>query len=786
MRSGARVVVAACVAAAAVACSDQPSTGSGRPVLASVPFAPAFEQSAPGGPQIVVDRIRGVLRNTTATDSTVAEGVVVGDSAILEFANVRLTGDSALFALSVSAFDKNNNILFAGAQSVTVKAGANQPAAPSLTYAAADAAVATLALAPTPITLDWAGAKPGDLSCLNRVPSETAKTEQQVLVTGRSSTDAVVPDVRVGWRTRDSTVASVDSTGLIRARCGNQSTYVVARTFLGVADSVRVSVTAPPFSLLMSPESTSVSRGADVQMNAQFVDEDNNPIPGASATWTSSDPGRATVSASGVVHGIANGRVLISARSGSRQTIGVIQVVRPVAQRVTIAGADSLGVGGRLALVVSAFDNTNTRIPDASGYHWSSLNGDIATVSSSGTVLGAAAGNAAIVAALDAVADTIVLRVIQATSGGVSARVLDAATGAPLSGVFVSSASNPNNTVSTGADGRFTLYSLTPDEDITFVKDTYAAATQYNVAVRLGEVVALADVPLAIAGGTGTVNGHVVNVLDDSPLPGATVKLFPGIDPRSADPGSGVTAPGSMAETTTDANGAFSFPNVPSGTYTVAAGASGYFAGHSTVASVGGAAMDAGIFLSPSFSGSGLRVVLTWGDCNADANVPCDLDSHLTGPASAPDTGRFHIAYYARHYVVNGDTVALLDNDATGGIGPETVTLRGVRSGTYKYYVHDYTDGFDTTSTRLSALSHARVQVYSGAALVATFYPPSNGAGTLWAVFEYDGSVLTPVNQMVRVDVTNAPADFIRAAGSTSADPTPQIVRDLRSAPRKP
>ena len=68
-------------------------------------------------------------------------------------------------------------------------------------------------------------------------------------------------------------------------------------------------------------------------------------------------------------------------------------------------------------------------------------------------------------------------------------------------------------------------------------------------------------------------------------------------------------------------------------------------------------------------------------------------------------------------------------------------------SGTYSYYVHDYSNRYDSDSTELSN-SGAIARVYSGNTLLATFNVPTNKVGTVWHVFDYDASTDTikPVN----------------------------------------
>ena len=128
----------------------------------------------------------------------------------------------------------------------------------------------------------------------------------------------------------------------------------------------------------------------------------------------------------------------------------------------------------------------------------------------------------------------------------------------------------------------------------------------------------------------------------------------------------------------------------------------------------------------------------------------------MTGPI--PNSSqRFHIYYGEPCYpqdsctfdndgntVPGANTDAVLDHDDTSSFGPETTTIVRQYSGAYKFFVHDF-PGNDPTSTALSN-SGAQVKVYQGNTLVATFNVPTNQAGTVWTVFELNGSTITPIN----------------------------------------
>ena len=100
------------------------------------------------------------------------------------------------------------------------------------------------------------------------------------------------------------------------------------------------------------------------------------------------------------------------------------------------------------------------------------------------------------------------------------------------------------------------------------------------------------------------------------------------------------------------------------------------------------------------------------------------------------------------------DNVALDRDDMDGAPGTETITITKVRSGTYRYSVHDYTNRNNSSSTRL-AESGTTVNVFYNN--TQTTYNVPNSAGNLWEVFTFDGStgVLTASDNMSAQSNTN-------------------------------
>ena len=122
-----------------------------------------------------------------------------------------------------------------------------------------------------------------------------------------------------------------------------------------------------------------------------------------------------------------------------------------------------------------------------------------------------------------------------------------------------------------------------------------------------------------------------------------------------------------------------------------------------------------------------LRVVLDWG------LKPADLDAHLS------KSGSYHISY--RHKKSYQDLVNL-DRDDVNGEGPETITIRRVDPrGSYRFFVHDYSNRGRSNSTALSK-SQGRVMVFGNGRLLHVFRVPSQGPGHTWEVFSIEAGVV--------------------------------------------
>ncbi|GAB6192614.1 NHL domain-containing protein [Desulfocastanea catecholica] len=230
------------------------------------------------------------------------------------------------------------------------------------------------------------------------------------------------------------------------------------------------------------------------------------------------------------------------------------------------------------------------------------------------------------------------------------------------------------------------------------------------------------DIPL----GKSSITGNVIDAVNGDSL--STVQIFLRLD-NNGIPSTAV------ATTQSDENGTFSFTELAAGNYHLSAALQGYIESSKAVALAENVDLtDQDLVLSPVLADNEIRIVLTWNQS------PADLEAHLTQPN---DTGcRYHCYYFNKTI-----PTANLDLDDRNGYGPETTTITDKVSGTYRYYVHDFTNRY--SNSRWLALSGAQVKVYSGNREPIVFTVP-NSYGNVWHVFDLNGETgeIIPVHSM--------------------------------------
>lgn len=228
----------------------------------------------------------------------------------------------------------------------------------------------------------------------------------------------------------------------------------------------------------------------------------------------------------------------------------------------------------------------------------------------------------------------------------------------------------------------------------------------------------------------GIIGGNVINALTGGTVGSVSISVRKGWNMTSGD---------KVTEFVSNEDGSYQV-SLPLGNYTLLIEKDGFVTNHINVAVTRNGNMQLHATITPNESSElpvgDLRVVLTWGA------TPSDLDSHLIGPSSN-GSGKFHVYFGSMEYSFDGTRMAFLDVDDITSYGPETTTVYNMaQSGTYSFYVHDFSNGHSSSSTQMSE-SQACVKVYVGDVLAATYYVPTATAGTLWHVFDFDAATRT-------------------------------------------
>lgn len=381
--------------AVAFSCSDQPPVAPRQvpPGFARMSVKPVYQTTVSGGPTIVADKAVGILRGPNG-DSVVVTAKFDGDSAVLLF-DVPITGSSARFTLDLTEFDASGQSVYHGTQEYTLKPGNNDGLAPPvLVYSAPDAKLAFLHVSPSSALLN-SGASTG------------------FAVSGTTSSGQSVSPIHVGWTTKNATIATVDDNGVVIAGKFQSSTYIIARTVLGLADSAIVTVHAPVDHVVASPASLQLLRGATGAVAAELRDAANNLIDDRSVTWSSGDETIATVTSTGVVQALKIGTTTLTASAEGKVGTVPVTVVSPVDHiELTPSSLGFASLGETQAVSGRIVARTGASVAGLS-LTFSSSNAAVASVDNSGTVTANANGSATITASVDGMTATVAVSVQQ-------------------------------------------------------------------------------------------------------------------------------------------------------------------------------------------------------------------------------------------------------------------------------------------------------------------------------------------------------------------------------------
>lgn len=226
---------------------------------------------------------------------------------------------------------------------------------------------------------------------------ETQQFTARVLST--KGTD--LPTTGLAWSSNNPDVASITSAGLATAHAVGTAT--ISARLEGISGAAQLSVQQVPAGVTVTPnEGTLEAIGDTLRLVADVSDENGHHIQDASVVWASSEPGKVSVTSSGLIAAHENGTADITASAQSASGTASITVHQRI-QEVTLS-PDSLilaSAGGAIGLEPTVLDPAGATVSRAYAEVWRSMDESVATVSAAGLVSAAGVGETKIVVEIE-------------------------------------------------------------------------------------------------------------------------------------------------------------------------------------------------------------------------------------------------------------------------------------------------------------------------------------------------------------------------------------------------
>lgn len=326
---------------------------------------------------------------------------------------------------------------------------------------------------------------------------QPGQTSQATAVT-RDVNGVILSGRVITWVSSNPSIATVSPSGLITAvAAGNTN---VTATSEGVSASVPITVTLIPVAAVgVSVDKPSIFIGYTAQVTSTTRDANNNILTGRLTTWASSNPNIATVSANGVVTGIANGNATIVGTSeGISGNVQISVTIAPV-EFVTIAVVNTSLLAGQATQSTVSTSDINNRPLTGRIVTYQSSNTNVATVDQNGLVVAVGGGSANIIA----------------TSEGKSGFVTVTVATVPVASVSVALSGNGNTvlvagTIQATADVRDANNNLLTGRIVTWVSGDPTVATVDANGLITGVGVGATTITATSEGKSGST---IVNVI---------------------------------------------------------------------------------------------------------------------------------------------------------------------------------------------------------------------------------------------------------------------------------
>src|SRR5437762_1844188 len=334
--------------------------------------------------------------------------------------------------------------------------------------------------------------------------SLTVGATTQLTATPKDANGTALSGRVVTWGTSNAAAATVSANGVVTGVATGSAT--ITATSEGQSGTSAITVTnVPVASVTVSPATASLTVGATTQLTATPKDANGTALSGRVVTWATSNAAAATVSASGVVTGVAAGSATITATSEGQSGTSAITVTNVPVASVTVSPATaSLTVGATTQLTATPKDSNGTAL-GGRVVTWGTSNAAIATVSASGLARGVAAGSATITATSEGKSGTAAMTV---TNVPVATVTVTPAIATLLTGATVQLTATPRDALGNPLSGRV----------VTWSSDALGVAAVSGSGLVSGLAVGGATITATSEGRSGSAAVTVSLVNDSTPL----------------------------------------------------------------------------------------------------------------------------------------------------------------------------------------------------------------------------------------------------------------------------
>jgi len=373
-------------------------------------------------------------------------------------------------------------------------------------------------------------------------PSVTAGATQQFTATGTYS-DGSIKTVTgsVLWSSSSTSVATINSTGLATSLAAGSTTITAVQG--SISNHTVLTVTSPVVKLVsiaVTPSLPSIPLGTLQQFTAtgKYSDGSSKNLT-ASALWSSSVAGVATIDSTGLMTGGGLGTSTITATSGSISGTASVSVNAANVVAIKIQPANSTianGTTSQLAALVTFSDGSTLNVSTTPGVAWTSSDSSVATIgAANGFATSKGPGTAVIGASFGSASDSTKLTVSNAS----------------IQAIAVSPA---NSLLAPALTQKFTATGIFNDgstqnisNSVIWSSDNTAAATISNNAASVGVATGVSQ---------GVANISASFTTPNPPVVGTTVLKVSNatLQSISVTPGASTISPASILQFTATGN----------------------------------------------------------------------------------------------------------------------------------------------------------------------------------------------------------------------------------------